>query len=115
MGKFPWSDREAERRENRRPQPKEKVVKIAKRTEEGKRQDQLYSQMRKKFLSDNPLCQCCQPGCSTYSTQVHHKKGRGIWLLITKFWLAVCANCHEWIEKNPAEAKEKGFSLNRIE
>jgi len=29
-------------------------------------------------------------------------------------WLAVCRNCHRWIEENPVEAKELGFSRSRL-
>jgi hypothetical protein len=30
-------------------------------------------------------------------------------------WLGVCASCHEYIELHPNEAKELGFSVNRLD
>jgi hypothetical protein len=29
-------------------------------------------------------------------------------------WLAVCRNCHTFIEENPEAAKEMGFSESRL-
>lgn len=29
-------------------------------------------------------------------------------------WLSVCRSCHAWIETNPLEAKELGFSESRL-
>jgi hypothetical protein len=40
-------------------------------------------------------------------------KGRGKYHLDTSTWLSVCRNCHDWIEKNPEEAKELGYSQSR--
>lgn len=78
--------------------------------------DKKYSKLRKKFLEQNPMCQAHLPGiCSTTSTQVHHKAGRvgKLFLDITK-WLAVCHHCHVWIEQHPVQAKELGYSLDRL-
>ena len=69
----------------------------------------------KQFLEDHPTCQAHLADCGAFSSQVHHKAGRTgkLYLDITK-WLAVCHNCHVWIEQHPLEAKEMGFSLNRL-
>ena len=115
MGKYSWSDKETRRREERRPKPIKKIVNIPAKGKRLAKYGKLYTKMRKKFLEENSLCQCGEHGCTGFSTQVHHKKGRGIWLLIVQYWLAVCSNCHKFIENNPKEAKEKGYSLNRIE
>ena len=47
------------------------------------------------------------------ATDVHHMKGRGKYHLDTTTWLAVCRNCHMWIEENTVDAIELGFSLPR--
>ena len=33
--------------------------------------------------------------------------------LDTSTWLPVCRNCHNWIENNPTESYELGFSGSR--
>ena len=73
-----------------------------------------YSQERKKYLSNNPMCHAKIYKCTQRATDVHHKKGRGKYHLDTSTWLPVCRNCHDWIETNPEDAKELGFSEIRI-
>ena len=72
--------------------------------------DAKYSKLRR----DYPLCQAALPKCTHKSTDVHHKKGRGIYHNNVSTWLSVCRTCHNWIELNPTEAEELGFSLKRI-
>lgn len=76
--------------------------------------DQTYIVLRKKFLENNSGCQAKIHECTLQATDVHHKKGRGLYYLDTKTWLAVCRSCHNWIELHPKEAKELGFSTNRL-
>lgn len=76
--------------------------------------DKLYSIIRKDFLSLHSGCQARLQGCSLQSTDVHHKKGRGLYYLDKTTWLSVCRSCHNWIELHPKEAKELNFSLNRL-
>ena len=54
-------------------------------------------------------------GCKRIATEIHHKASK-IGKLYTDInnFLAVCRNCHTWIEENPKEAKELGFSKNRL-
>lgn len=63
----------------------------------------------------NPMCQAKLIGCSGEATDVHHKAGRGENLLKISTWIAVCRSCHTYIETNPAEAKEMGLSMSRLE
>tara|TARA_R100000951_G_scaffold109330_4_gene106290 strand:+ start:1467 stop:1649 length:183 start_codon:yes stop_codon:yes gene_type:complete len=59
------------------------------------------------------MCQAKIHQCSLKSTDVHHMRGRGKYHLDTTTWLSVCRNCHNWIELNPVDAKELGFSNER--
>ena len=83
-----------------------------------KRQVQMdeYSKLRMVFLIAKPNCEAKLVGtCTRTSTDVHHKAGRvGENYLKMSTWLAVCRNCHTWIENNPEEAKELGFSESRL-
>jgi len=76
--------------------------------------DRAYSMLRTPFMEKHPECQAGLDGCSFYSTDVHHIKGRGKWLLIVAKWMAVCRHCHDWIEANPIEATEMGFRESKV-
>ncbi len=52
-------------------------------------------------------------GNAPSSTEVHHKKGRGKYLLDTSTWMAVSADGHRYIHKNVKESYSKGYLLNR--
>ena len=75
--------------------------------------DTRYTKLRRVFLNKHPMCQAALPNCSKQSTDIHHKKGRGQYHNDTTTWLSVCRNCHTWIEENPKEAIELGFSMPR--
>ncbi len=72
-----------------------------------------YSKLRKQFLSERSVCRAKIHNCSIQATDVHHMKGRGKYHLDTTTWLSVCRNCHTWIELNPEDAKDLGFSISR--
>lgn len=76
--------------------------------------DTLYTKLRGVFLQKYPMCQASLPGCTKVSTDVHHKQGRGINHNNVDTWLSVCRSCHTWIEENPIEAEELGFSNKRL-
>jgi hypothetical protein len=74
-----------------------------------------YSRLRDAFLTAKPRCEAKLVGCTGVSTEIHHKAGRvGDKYLRIGTWLAVCRNCHTWIEINPAAAKDLGFSESRF-
>jgi hypothetical protein len=74
-----------------------------------------YLTLRGVYLKNYPICEAQLDGCTNYSTQIHHKKGRGEYLLDSTTFLACCENCHHWIELHPTKAKELGLSLNRLD
>ena len=65
-----------------------------------------YAKLRKQFLNEKSICRAKIDRCSLIATDIHHTD--------TSTWLPVCRNCHMWIENNPADAKELGFSSDRI-
>jgi hypothetical protein len=73
-----------------------------------------YSKRRAAYLVIHSYCEAKIPGCTTNATDIHHKAGRGENHLKISTWLAVCRNCHRWIEENPDAAKELGFSESRL-
>lgn len=75
----------------------------------------VYKVERLKFLEKYPVCQAAiKEVCTEEALQIHHKKGRiGDLLTDPTYFLAVCHQCHIYIELHPEEAKEKGWSLAR--
>lgn len=73
-----------------------------------------YIKNRTVYLQANPLCGARLLDCTLVATDVHHKKGRGVFFLEQNTWLPVCRSCHQWIEIHPKEAKELGFSSSRL-
>lgn len=74
-----------------------------------------YSKLREPFLIAKPFCEAKLVGCTGKSTDIHHKAGRiGDNYLKIGTWLAVCRNCHTWIEQNPEAAKELNLSQSRL-
>jgi len=77
--------------------------------------DEIYSKLRKIYLTDHPMCEASMPGrCQANACDIHHKKGRGKWYLVVSTWMAVCRDCHQWIETHPIEATEMGFRESKI-
>lgn len=73
----------------------------------------LYLKVRLIFLSVFTVCEARMTGCTYYASDVHHKRGRGKWLLVIAFFLPVCRNCHDRIGAQSTDAFESGLSVYR--
>lgn len=74
----------------------------------------IYNILRKDYLKDHPICECGRNGCKRKSQDIHHKKGRGVYLNVVEYWLAVARVCHTWITENPKEAMVLGLTGSRL-
>lgn len=74
-----------------------------------------YDKLATGFKAMHPHCQAKLPGCTSNTTDVHHKAGRGVNLCNVNTFLAVCRNCHQIIELNPQLVREYGFTESRLE
>jgi 5-methylcytosine-specific restriction endonuclease McrA len=84
--------------------------KIRPRSIKRQHQEREYAKLRKIFLFNHPVCE----RCGGQSQEVHHKKSRtGEHLLDESNFMAVCRNCHQYIEENSKESLEKGWKLLR--
>jgi len=73
-----------------------------------------YMKQREVFLKSNPHCELLlATGNSMPATEIHHKKGRGKYLLDETTWMAVSSTAHRIIHDNPKWAKEQGYILTR--
>jgi hypothetical protein len=77
--------------------------------------DVAYNALRIGHLSAHPMCEAHLENCTLRSTDIHHKAGRGEYLLDSTTFLAVCRTCHDWITLHSKEAIELGFSVLRLE
>lgn len=68
-----------------------------------------YHALRKGFLDRHPLCE----RCGEKACDIHHKKGRGAYLLEVDTWMSVCRGCHDYIGQHPFESYEMGWMLKR--
>lgn len=99
---------------------KDKAIKhIKKVSSKREAENQVYSQLRKVFLSkpENKWCPVMLQlkNKKVRATTVHHAKGRrGKMLLNTKYWVALSMEGHDYVEKHPSWAKENGYSVNRL-
>lgn len=103
---YEWKRRSAEKaRANRETKVRKRSFSGSKKLDR-KLQEACYSVARDKFLREHTVC----PVTGEATTQVHHSaKREGRWLLIQRYWIAVSAQGHEWIEANKAEAEELGL------
>lgn len=94
--------------------PKAKRKTIAKSSDKMVEALKEYSKLRKVFLEVNPKCAVYPDKAAT---TVHHSRGRATiaLLLNTDYWVPASMEGHVWIETHPIEAKERGFSFNRLQ
>lgn len=75
----------------------------------------VYNPIAAMFKLLHPFCQVCVwKGKLTSQARdtddVHHMRGReGMLLFDTRYWLASCRDCHQWIHNSPGDAKGLGL------
>lgn len=84
--------------------------KIPKISKNQKKRLEKYQKLRNEYLKEHSICEVCN---NKPSSEIHHRKGREGNNLF-QYFLAVDQECHQYIELNPEEAKEKGWSLSRM-
>lgn len=90
-----------------KPKPGYKIPKISKKQA---KQNNKYAKKRLRFLQDNPACAVC----GGIAGEIHHRKGRNEFFLDETTFLPVCRPCHRWIEENPLQSVEMGYSESRL-
>jgi hypothetical protein len=66
----------------------------------------IYHAAAKQFKKDHPFCGVC---IENRTQDVHHIKGRGMYLLDQDTWLPVCRHCHNQIHRFPGESRRLGL------
>ena len=86
----------------------------------GKRKQLLkeYAKLRRRFLTKHRNCIVTPLGkpsrCTNPATEIHHRKGRGKYLLSIATWMPLCSSCHRQIHDNPNWARKKEYLLRRF-
>lgn len=79
------------------------------------KEERVYALKRLIYLKEHPMCEAHLTGCLNNSSEIHHKRGKiGDDLIDETMFLAVCRECHNFIENNRTFAIEHGFSIKRI-
>jgi hypothetical protein len=74
----------------------------------------FYKVILKNSQAKHSLCKVNLPGCTKVATQNHHMyKRTGYWLIVSKYFLPVCHNCHQFITEHSDFAVKNGFSVLR--
>lgn len=106
-----WSCHEG----NVKQKPTVKQTPLPLRSAKRSKEERIYSLKRLVYLTEHPMCEPHLSGCTQTSTEIHHKRGKiGADLIDETMFLAVCRNCHDFIENNRSWAIEQGFSIKRI-
>lgn len=75
----------------------------------------FYAVVRGGFLAKHPVCEAGPrwghifKGCTKRATQIHHKKRRGPHLCDTRYFLAICAPCHRFLESHANLSRTLGL------
>jgi hypothetical protein len=84
------------------------------RSAQGKKDDIIYTGLKKKYIADHPYCEIGIEGiCTGKAKDIHHTKGRGIYYLVVEFFKATCRACHNHIGDNTDFAYQQGHSVKR--
>lgn len=86
------------------------IEKISARQEEKLK---IYYKIRVLFLELFTECEAKLPGCQHIATEIHHREGRGKYLLTIKKFLPVCRCCHDQIGDSSEKSICSGLSFRR--
>ncbi len=98
---------------NPKPTTKQTNV-IAKFSDKRKKINAAYNVLRDQYMKAHPVCEARLPGCTYNSTECHHSRGRGEFMLDQTTYKALCEHCHRYVELHPIEAKKLGLSASRL-
>jgi len=82
--------------------------KINNRSVRRRSQETTYGELRRAFLKEHRIC----PVTGQETTEIHHSaKREGNWLNLQRYWIALSADGHKWVEENKAEAEKHGLMV----
>ena len=88
-----------------------KPTKIRRQSKRLEAKTRVYNRLRIELLKMNPRC-AVYPHLR--ATEIHHSRGRNIYLNDVSTWVAVSHEGHQRIEMNPNWSRENGFTKSRL-
>lgn len=93
---------------------RKKVYRIKSLSYKRKKEVDLYNTYTRPLFFSNSKNRVCRR-CSKESTDIHHSQGKiGSLLNDMDYFIPLCRECHTWVEEHPKQAKQEGFSINRL-
>jgi hypothetical protein len=89
-------------------------TKIERNSQKTKSKLEIYYLLRPIYLLFFPDCGINLPGCTRIATEIHHKQGRGRYLLAVFTWVSACRRCHDEVGVHSCQAIKDGHSLSRV-
>lgn len=96
------------------PPKEKKKYRIKPYSDKRKAVNVIYDAEARRFRKDNPNCVIKSPNCTGRTQGVHHKKGRGKYLLDKSTWLPACNPCNHYVEANHQWAIDNGHKESRL-
>jgi hypothetical protein len=87
---------------------------IAPYSSKRKEENKVYDLEARKFREDNPVCAINSPHCTHRTQGVHHKRGRGKYLLDKSTWEPACNPCNHYVEVHHQWAIDNGHKESRL-
>lgn len=95
--------------------PTAKRIPIPARSPKRKKEEVIYTKLRRDFLDKYPICGMnILNRCTVNATEIQHLKGRGEYYLDTSTWMSACHSCHAYATDHPKEAIENGWAKKRL-
>jgi hypothetical protein len=69
----------------------------------------VYREARDEYMKEHEVCEF--KDCQRLANDLHHIRGRGIYLSDVSHFMAICREHHSWIDVNTKEARELGYLI----
>ena len=109
----------AETKKEREPRglrrtPMKRGKRVNPRSEKMTEAMEAYKPLRDLFLMRHRECQVRARGCTRWTQDLHHRKGRLGELLLDEAWFAACCrSCHSYVHEHGEWARKNGWLVPR--
>lgn len=93
--------------------PQKEIKRLPKVSPQRKDELAAYPKLKKRYLTENPMCELGLPGCEGIATEIHHCSTSAKDFLNTKTWKSADRFCHDIVERfmSAAERRARGFLI----
>jgi hypothetical protein len=98
----------------RRPKKEKKRCRLRPYSLKRQAINKVYNPEARQFVKNNPKCAINSPNCTGRTQGVHHKKGRGSYLMDKSTWIPACNPCNDYCEDHSQWAIDNGHKESRL-